>query len=424
MSNQIILSVVDLFDKYDAESLFNEDGQIEYLNLKTLESHININRINKKCSFEEKLYLLTVLSSSNNIIFINKKTEKSDIVKAKTLLEKNPNHLVVGGYRPKSRFHDLFIKNTSDSLPFIYKKSFILENLDLIKKPNYQLIKKSYKLRKLLLSTEYTRSGSQNNIKKLRVPLFSIIFKIEPISFIKQFIKVNNKKNIKPAYDIPVFINCRDRLDPLIDMIKKIEYMGFQNIIIIDNNSSNKKLLSYYKSSTYCIIRLRQNIGQRAPWESGAVKVFAKDKPFIVTDPDLFLPKLTRNEIKILFNLLNRYPKIMKIGLALRIDNIPDSYKAKMQVLSWEKQFWKEEIEKNIYIADVDTTFALYRPNTPYLIRPSLRIAGKFTAEHEPWYQDSGNPTEDYRYYLSHARREIASWGIDEKTSSDLYKTS
>ena len=55
---------------------------------------------------------------------------------------------------------------------------------------------------------------------------------------------------------------------------------------------------------------------------------------------------------------------ICKVGFALRIDDLPQHYPLKEKVIKWEKQFWTKKVNKtdNIYYAEIDTTFALYKP--------------------------------------------------------------
>ena len=60
--------------------------------------------------------------------------------------------------------------------------------------------------------------------------------------------------------------------------------------------------------------------------------------------------------------LLQKYPKALKAGFSICIDDLPDHYKLKEKVIEWESVFWKEEIEPNIFKALIDTTFAVYKP--------------------------------------------------------------
>ena len=66
-----------------------------------------------------------------------------------------------------------------------------------------------------------------------------------------------------------------------------------------------------------------------------------------------------------------------------------------------------------MYEADIDTTFALYRPNTWWFLGPSVRTGGNYVVVHEPWYQISKKPTEDFLFYKLRASRDVVTWGLD-----------
>ena len=58
-------------------------------------------------------------------------------------------------------------------------------------------------------------------------------------------------------------------------------------------------------------------------------------------------------------------------------------------------------MEKNIYKASIDTTFALYKPNAKGGWQlPALRIGGKYIARHLPWYSDTNNFSEEENFYI------------------------
>ena len=65
------------------------------------------------------------------------------------------------------------------------------------------------------------------------------------------------------------------------------------------------------------------------------------------------------------------------------------------------------EIEKELYLAPVDTTFALYRPNASskanWHIR-NFRTGGIYVAHHIPWYNDSENLSEKELFYIKNCR--------------------
>jgi hypothetical protein len=233
-----------------------------------------------------------------------------------------------------------------------------------------------------------------------------------------------NVARVNYSDSIPVFIICRDRIEPLKKLVKWLEKEGLKNIFFIDNASTYPPLLEYFDKTPYTVLRLNINAGHTSPWREGIVQLYAADRPFIVTDPDVIPSPKAHGAVKEFARLLNDHLERTKVGFGLRIDNLPDHYELKQHVISWEKQFWVSEVEPNVYDAEIDTTFALYRPGTPYTLGPGLRTGGQFIAEHEPWYTDSENPSEEMRYYRAHANKTIGTWGTDSSEANTLYEHS
>lgn len=422
MQKQVILSLVSFEDNQELKEYCGNSCSVEFVDIDEANRRFKpgVHLVTAKLSRTD---LIVLTSSGEWMMWVNDHTKLAEIKLAERYIKTYPNRWVIGGYSKKNRLTDYFYKNTSCSLPFVFKKSYLIENFPLEKISLEKLVAIAYSNKRLQLSDNYVSDKPDSQIKKIAVPFVSLLLsKVSTRASSNNELLTEHKTPLQYSLDLPIFINCRDRISPLIKMVKTLESAGLKNIIFIDNASTYKPLLKYYENTPYTTVRLTNNLGQRAPWLSGAIALLAKDMPFVVTDPDLVLPTFSGSKMKKIFKIMNNHPEYTKVGLALRIDNLPESYRQKDQVIKWEKQFWKNKIEKNIYIADVDTTFALYRPNTPYVIRPALRVAGEYTAGHEPWYQDSANPTDEYTYYLKHARREIASWGIDDATSSDVYK--
>lgn len=114
---------------------------------------------------------------------------------------------------------------------------------------------------------------------------------------------------------------------------------------------------------------------------------------FVVTDPDLQLNlNLPRDFLEQLLKLSTLY-QTYKIGMALDISepnlmfNYPD-YACGKSIVEHETQFWSTKLENNeydLYVAEIDTTFALYNKSVPEN-GPKIRVGGNFTARHLPWY--------------------------------------
>lgn len=217
----------------------------------------------------------------------------------------------------------------------------------------------------------------------------------------------------KDILNTPIFLNTRDLYIPLSQLISWLEKNGHKKIIFVDNDSTYPELLELFSNTKYQVLQLDRNGMHRSPWESFAVRFFAKDKPYVVSDPDIAPTKENPKEmISYLYEVLNRFPAYNKAGVSLKIDDIPDYYSMKQHVLEWESRYWDPSllIDKDIYAADVDTTFALYRGRTEWFLSPSVRVGGIYAMHHDPWYQDLNNPTEDMMYYRARASNEVSTW--------------
>lgn len=216
-----------------------------------------------------------------------------------------------------------------------------------------------------------------------------------------------NKHDIKKtnlAEILNVYINNFNRLDTTRQLVKDLLNLGInkENIIIIDNASTYPPLLDWYKTECPCkIFKLEQNIGHTAfkkLWDENKI---TKPKGFyIYTDSDINLPNIPSDLFDVLMDVLIKC-KVSKVGTALRIDDLPDSFPRKNEVVSWEKQFWQKRADYKLeaYIAAIDTTFALYKPNhPPECDTNAIRVAGDYQAKHCPWYYSKDLP-EDEKFF-------------------------
>lgn len=213
----------------------------------------------------------------------------------------------------------------------------------------------------------------------------------------------------------PIFIICRDRVSPLRELIAWLEKADMTNIILIDNGSIYPDLLKFFSSTPYQVIRTGKNIGHTVVWAEGFAKTLFPDKYYIVTDPDVIPDDdAPLNAVEYFYRLHIRYEHF-KVGFGLQIDDLPNHYILKPQVIEWERQFWKIPLENEVYEAAIDTTFALYKPFTDlYTLHPSIRTGRPYTAKHLPWYVDSSKIDEEEAFYRMHASQDITSWNTDE----------
>lgn len=213
----------------------------------------------------------------------------------------------------------------------------------------------------------------------------------------------------------PIFITSRDRLTMLRALVDWLERAGQHEIHIIDSASTYPPLLEYLDASPHHVVRLTHNLGHRSPWLSGTVQRHAYGRYFVVSDPDVVPDEHCPLDALDHFRaLLDRHHEIDKVGFGLRIDDLPDHYPLAEAVRAWEARFWTEEIEPGVYRADIDTTFALYRPiDGRHDESRALRTGAPYVARHLPWYVDAGALDAEERHYREHADPTISNWDRD-----------
>ncbi len=222
-------------------------------------------------------------------------------------------------------------------------------------------------------------------------------------------------------HKIPIIINNYNRLEYPMQLIASLERMGYGNIYIIDNKSTYAPLLEYYKTCPYTVFRLDRNVGHLSLWKTGIYRRF-RNQWFIYTDSDIVPGKECPEDFaRRLYDIAQKYHAI-KVGFALHTDDLPDCFDKKRTVIDWERKYWRTPLEPDVYDAEIDTTFALYRPNTRRRAIDrglNIRVAGPLTAHHMPWYIDSRNLSDEERNYIASCS-DVASW-VKEKSGDESY---
>ena len=210
----------------------------------------------------------------------------------------------------------------------------------------------------------------------------------------------------------PVFIICRDRVTYTKQLVAWLEKAGQEEIYLVDNESTYEPLLDWYKQQPHRVIYLNHNGGHTGVWHSGVIDQWAGPRRFIVTDPDVVpVDECPLDAIDYFDALLNKYEERTKAGFNLKIDDIPDWFRKKQEVIDNEAQYlaWRGP-EPNLLFAPIDTTFALYKEHATADISFSIRTKEPYIARHMPWYVDSNNPGEEDEYYVERAARNINHW--------------
>ena len=211
--------------------------------------------------------------------------------------------------------------------------------------------------------------------------------------------------------DTPIFINCYNRLASLQKLVEFLEHAGCTNIILINNGSTYEPLLEYLAESPYWVAKLDENRGPYVLWGSVLGDLGYADSAYVYTDSDVVpVEECPGDFLEVFHGVLDRYPDVPKVGFSLKIDDLPDHYDRKQDVLVWEAPYWQDEVAPGFYKAPIDTTFALYRPGAVGWGR-GIRTAPPYTARHTDWYIDSSSPDAETLYYRSHLTNKAwSSW--------------
>ncbi|GAA0872236.1 hypothetical protein GCM10009117_13830 [Gangjinia marincola] len=209
----------------------------------------------------------------------------------------------------------------------------------------------------------------------------------------------------KDEKDIPIFINNYNRLSTLKLLIIALKKREYTNIHILDNQSTYPPLLEFYKTTECHVHLLKKNYGSKAFWKSGLWLRFVNSY-FVLTDSDVVpVDECPSDFLKFFLQMLKKYPIVHKIGFSLKIDDLPDHYANKQKVIEWEKKYYQQSIEQHIFIAPIDTTFALYRPFSKVGERDErtlvLRTGFPYQARHLPWYINSNALDDEEKFYLN-----------------------
>ena len=219
--------------------------------------------------------------------------------------------------------------------------------------------------------------------------------------------EINSLWNLNNWRDVPIFINARDRLGVMKQLIDWLLDAGYRKLIILDNDSTYPKLLEYYseleKNSSVKIVQLKKNLGYKALWKSNILEKMKISTPYVYTDPDVVpVENCPKDFVRNLYEILNTHREFRKVGTALVWEDITFYDKSFWQ--RTEKNFEEQaKINQTFGYANVDTTFALYSNTRNYSLRFSLRTMGDLRCKHLPWYFDYDNLPDDEKYYITHA---------------------
>lgn len=229
---------------------------------------------------------------------------------------------------------------------------------------------------------------------------------------------------------IPVYIPTFNNPTYTKHFIEQLINFDSIKLIILDNNSTNPKMLRLLDDidKKVEVIHLSSNQGPHFILRN---KEFYESLPeiFCLSDPDMEISKhLPLNFVNHLIDISEKY-KIGKVGFALEVpmfDELREPY-LKMDgkiwnMRDWEFQYWKNKIGSteqgdDLFLTDLDTTFALY--NKKYFDSnhryKCIRVAGRFTAKHLGHYKSSIVPQEEQEYYENTTRYSYFAGKLDKE---------
>lgn len=222
--------------------------------------------------------------------------------------------------------------------------------------------------------------------------------------------------------DTPMFVPVFNNPTYARKMLAQLSQLGLNNVYLIDNGSTSDRMHQFLNEAEGLVnvVRTGQNNGPR-DIVLGSMNYECLPDVFCVTDPDLeFNAELPENFLANLLWLTRRF-KVGKAGMALRIDDVELMHRRKFKIngreyhaTEWELQYWREPVEtledgSPAFRAHIDTTFALYNKTffSPNSFYQAIRVAGRYTCRHLPWYVDSGLSEAEANLYRSTQRHSM-----------------
>lgn len=211
-------------------------------------------------------------------------------------------------------------------------------------------------------------------------------------------------QNVSNFFSIPIFIISYNRKNDLSFIVKRLLKDGYTNLIILDNASTESGLIEYLrhiKDERINVVFLEKNYGHGVLWECHQFDDIIESQYYVLTDPDVFpINDCPNNYVEVFYDILQKYPDKTKVGFSLKIDDLPNSYPFKYDIIRFESFYWEKKLPYffDIYDAPIDTTFALYKPGIidKRKFCDAIRTGGEYVARHNGWYVTEQNQNSEY----------------------------
>ena len=179
-------------------------------------------------------------------------------------------------------------------------------------------------------------------------------------------------------------------------------------ITIVDCDSTYGPLIDWYEQECPCRVIREPNLGNRAAWQH----IHERDGFYFESDADLDFTGVPYDMLIVMRDKLMSSPEHIKVGMSLRLDDLPDESPIATRAQAHEANFWKfPTVDGRWYQADIDTTAAVYRGGKGWCgYGPSLRAAPPYMARHPAWYVTPNNMSEEWRHYLQRLKPTGLTW--------------
>ena len=217
--------------------------------------------------------------------------------------------------------------------------------------------------------------------------------------------------------EVPVLVPCFNNPTYTARMVSQLRSLGFRRLVLMDGGSAYPRMRQFLTDpgEGVSVVALPENPGPHHLFrDPGTLALLPR--LFCVTDPDLTFNSTMPADFLADLAALAIRERIGKVGLALDLSDRDAMRDERFrigdrvwQIWEWEEQFWQDELEPlrpggdPVYRADVDTSFALYDKNffEPERYTEALRVAGRFTCRHLPWYRNKELPKDEEDFYRS-----------------------
>ena len=202
---------------------------------------------------------------------------------------------------------------------------------------------------------------------------------------------------------IPCYLTVYNRWTWAKEMAAQCEERFGLRVIILDNDSQYPPCQEWFDRCSYEVIHVGTNASCRGFWH--CKRHLEQTGWYIVSDTDLDLTNVPDDAVGRLIDVYKDYRDVTKVGLSLELNDVPDTYLFYDTVMTREKVFWQNRRDHRGFLADIETTFALYSPKRPALLENkffrAIRLDRPYTARHLDWYTDLDNLNEEDSFYIA-----------------------